>query len=147
MAWIYRPRSKRRPRHTVNAEMHKRRRSVYNTQRWKRLRALKLKEQPLCEECLRAGRITPAEEVHHIVSFAEYVDADERTAMAYDYDNLESICKKCHGAEHARRETSSKGSVEQSDRGTFDHSRGTSIEERGTSAQERGTSEGRGVKK
>lgn len=104
MAWIYKPKRTRRPRHTVNAEMHKRRRRVYNTQRWKRLRESKLRDQPLCEECLRNGRITPADEVHHIVSFADYVDPDEADALAYDYDNLESICKKCHGAHHAKEQ-------------------------------------------
>ena len=57
---------------------------VYNTQRWRDLRALKLARSPLCEVCLNAGRTKAAEHVDHIDSFTKYT-GDARTCKAYDY--------------------------------------------------------------
>ena len=68
---------------------------VYNTQRWRDLRALKLAPSPLCEVCLNAGRTKAAEHVDHIDSFTKYT-GDARTCKAYDYGNLQSICAECH---------------------------------------------------
>ena len=36
---------------------------------WKRIRDRYIKAHPLCEECEKQDRLTPAEEVHHILSF------------------------------------------------------------------------------
>ncbi len=33
---------------------------------WKRIRDRYIAAHPLCEECRKAGKVTPAEEVHHI---------------------------------------------------------------------------------
>ena len=38
----------------------------YTTQRWQRLRRHKLREDPLCEVCLKVGFIEPAVAVDHI---------------------------------------------------------------------------------
>ncbi|MCD7134037.1 HNH endonuclease [Limosilactobacillus rudii] len=51
----------------------------------------------LCQVCKRAGRITPATTVHHIK--AVRVDYGKRL----DPNNLETICKACHNAEHNER--------------------------------------------
>ena len=40
----------------------------YNTQRWQRLRKLKLQENPLCQTCLSQQRIVPATAVDHILA-------------------------------------------------------------------------------
>ena len=37
---------------------------------------------------------TPAEDVHHIVSFMTTNDPLQRKSLAYDYDNLMSLCKQ-----------------------------------------------------
>jgi 5-methylcytosine-specific restriction enzyme A len=37
----------------------------YSTQRWQRLRLLKLQQNPLCEACLQVGEIEPAVAVDH----------------------------------------------------------------------------------
>ena len=79
------------------------RRGIYDSARWRRLSRLKLAQDPLCELCKRRGVITPAEDVHHIVSFLTGRDRTERLALAYDYDNLMSLCKACHQTLHNRR--------------------------------------------
>ena len=59
-----------------------------------------LKNDPLCEMCLEEGIVTPADDVHHIVSFMSVTDKHSRTYLAYDYNNLKSLCKKHHQLVH-----------------------------------------------
>ena len=55
---------------------------------WKKLRARFLLRHPLCEQCLCEGRLTPAEEVHHILPLAN--------GGTHDVNNLMALCKSCH---------------------------------------------------
>lgn len=80
------------------------RRKIYQSQRWRTLRAVKISDQPLCERCLSMGKIEPAEDVHHIVSFMSTDDPVRQVALAYDYDNLMSLCKECHQYLHNAKE-------------------------------------------
>lgn len=61
----------------------------YNTAAWKRLRAAKLAQDPLCEYCRQAGRITAAREVDHRQSIKNGGDP-------WDWTNLTSTCSACH---------------------------------------------------
>ena len=56
---------------------------------------------PLCEECEKRDRITPVDDVHHIVSFMSTDDPLERLRLAFDFDNLMSLCDECHAKKHA----------------------------------------------
>lgn len=76
------------------------RRAIYNSERWHRLRALKFADSPLCEKCLQEGKVVPAEDIHHVVSFMSTEDKSKRLWLAYDYDNLMSLCKECHQKIH-----------------------------------------------
>lgn len=64
------------------------------------MRELKIAQQPLCEMCLKEGKTTIAEDVHHIESFMSTDDHMRRMALAYDYENLMSICKIHHQMIH-----------------------------------------------
>lgn len=61
---------------------------------WKRVRDRFLAEHPLCEKCARLGRITPAQEVHHIQPLSQ--------GGTNDVDNLMSLCTSCHSEITAR---------------------------------------------
>ena len=63
----------------------------YTTQRWQRLRRLKLQINPLCETCLRQQRIEPATTVDHIVA----VKAPGGEAYP-PLERLRSQCTSCH---------------------------------------------------
>lgn len=63
---------------------------------WYKVRAIKLSTNPLCEECTIAGRVTPAEMVHHIKPVDEYPD------LRLYMDNLMSLCNDCHAAKHSQ---------------------------------------------
>ena len=67
--------------------------AFYNRARWKRLRAVKLNAEPLCERCKQQGRTTVAVHVHHVQP------RKARPDLAYNYDNLESLCIHCHSKE------------------------------------------------
>jgi 5-methylcytosine-specific restriction enzyme A len=64
----------------------------YNTQRWQRLRKLKLQLHPLCEVCLRVGRIEPAFAVDHRKPIN--AGGDPYPAL----DALASLCERCHNS-------------------------------------------------
>lgn len=91
MPTIKLPKTRRQP--TINKATYQ---GVYNTPRWKKLRAAKIKANPVCERCAERGVTRVADEVHHIVPF------DVDMELAYDYDNLVSLCIDCHKEAHAK---------------------------------------------
>ena len=52
---------------------------------------------------VKDGRVVPAEDIHHIVSFMDVTDPEQRYLLAYDLNNLMSLCKRHHQAVHNRR--------------------------------------------
>jgi 5-methylcytosine-specific restriction protein A len=93
---------------TINLLKHKKRDNTYNKfalqsfyqdKRWKRLRSIKFKNNPLCERCLE--KVPPVvrqtDEVHHKIPIdIQHPDVD----LIYDYDNLQSLCNECHVKVH-----------------------------------------------
>jgi 5-methylcytosine-specific restriction endonuclease McrA len=54
---------------------------VYGTARWRKLRLVKLRANPLCEYCL---------------AIATQVDHKDGNARNMAFDNLQSLCQRCH---------------------------------------------------
>ena len=73
---------------------------IYQDRRWRKLRAAKLRNNPLCERCEDNERATPAIEVHHRIPFDRGINKEEIEMLAFDYDNLKSVCNDCHDLEH-----------------------------------------------
>lgn len=71
----------------------------YKGRRWLAVRKLHLQNEPLCRHCKKAGRLTAATHVDHIIP---------RTAGGDEYDdsNLQSLCMPCHSAKTRRDEQS-----------------------------------------
>ena len=70
---------------------------------WRRLAWDQLHKQPLCEECLRQGRVTQATDADHIKSRFTHPE------LAADPSNIQSLCSRkggspweCHDAKTAR---------------------------------------------
>ena len=61
---------------------------------WPRIRKAFVAAHPLCEVCQREGRVTAAEEVHHIVPLAQ--------GGTHEDANLMALCKECHSRITAR---------------------------------------------
>lgn len=65
----------------------------YRSARWMRVRDLKRKRNPLCEVCESKGRVVPLAIIHHVVPWKD-------GGPKFDADNLQSLCRPCHGAAH-----------------------------------------------
>ena len=71
----------------------------YKTKLWQNCRDEYLKSVGgLCEECKKKGLIVPAEIVHHKIHL-NAVNVSDPT-ISLNPDNLEALCRKCHGDEH-----------------------------------------------
>lgn len=90
------------PRNNINSQKPVKQRKqntlnkYYKSKEWKKLREEKIKECPLCEECLANDIINPATDVHHVIPFSYGKTDEERWQLLLDYTNLKSLCKKCH---------------------------------------------------
>ncbi len=72
---------------------------VYQDRRWKRVRKLKFKNDPVCEECAGLDKTSITEDIHHIVPFNINIPSSIEL-LAFDYDNLISLCIPCHKKAH-----------------------------------------------
>ena len=66
---------------------------------WQKARLAWLKAHPLCEECLRQGRTTPATVVDHIIPHK-----GDKHLFWDSANNWASLCTACHNAKTARGE-------------------------------------------
>ncbi|QNN24347.1 HNH endonuclease [Planctomycetales bacterium ZRK34] len=86
----------------VRAEYDKYRRAddhkFYTCAAWRKLRALKLKRQPLCEQCDREGRTTLATVVDHMTP------RSKRKDLELAWSNLQSLCERCHNVKTAKEQ-------------------------------------------
>lgn len=99
MAYIFKyPKKKRN--YDNNNEKRKLRQKIYNSTKWKALKTAKLQESPLCQMCLKKGVITPAAHCHHIISFMKAKNELEMQALAFDYNNIMTLCAQCHQKIH-----------------------------------------------
>ena len=75
----------------------------YNTKRWQNCRNSYFKKVGgLCERCLKAGKITPGEIVHHKIYLDENNIND--ASISLNFNNLELLCRECHEKEHKSKE-------------------------------------------
>lgn len=86
----------------INRRKYKIYNKLINSYTWQKLRHRKFLANPVCEICAAEGRVRPTEEVHHIVPVENGRDEAEMRRLAYDYNNLQSLCKACHAAIHSR---------------------------------------------
>ena len=58
--------------------------------KWREARRLFLQRNPLCQNCLKNGKLTPATVVDHIVPHR----GDQ--LLFWDHGNWQALCKACH---------------------------------------------------
>jgi len=74
--------------------------ALINSTRWRKLRAEKLRSNPICEECERKDRSTIATEVHHIVPVESVSGRAGMERLMFSWLNLQSLCHACHVETH-----------------------------------------------
>ena len=87
------PSRKQRPWLTgqnVASHDRKERNKFYQTTQWRKLRNMFIKENPLCVECEDIARV-----VDHITPISDGGDA-------LSWQNLQSMCHKCHNSKSGR---------------------------------------------
>ena len=65
---------------------------------WQKLRKMFLAENPICQDCLAAGKLKPATEVHHKAKIADSPN------LRLETTNLVGYCKSCHSRRTAKGE-------------------------------------------
>lgn len=98
MPQINKPERKPRPERK-ETDMRKLRQKAYQNTTWRKLRDTYMKSHPICEECLKTGKITPATDVHHIKT--PFRNGEVNYGLLLDDKNLMSLCSECHGKIHA----------------------------------------------
>jgi 5-methylcytosine-specific restriction protein A len=71
--------------------------TFYHSTAWRRLSRLQLKREPLCAECLKGGRVTPA-------YIADHIQEIRHGGARLDMNNLQSLCKACHNRKHLKKD-------------------------------------------
>ena len=93
--------SKKRNWRGVSDKVAKDKAEIYNSREWKELRIAKLRStNGLCEECMKEGIVTSARCVHHIIPIETARTKEEMRRLAFDWNNLMSLCKSCHARIH-----------------------------------------------
>ena len=73
---------------------------IHHTTKWRNKRkAILARDHYRCVECKKYGRLTEAVLVHHIKALEDYPE------LAFDSDNLVSLCYACHAAMHPEKGT------------------------------------------
>ncbi len=69
--------------------------TFYHTQRWRKLRQLVLKSNPLCVECTKHKRIT-------IATVADHIQPVRLGGETWDINNLQGLCESCHNIKSSK---------------------------------------------
>ena len=85
-----------------NTDNRQLRQTAYNNTTWRKLRNTYLRLHPLCELCQLNNKITPATDVHHVIS--PFKNGEINYSRLLDVDNLQALCKDCHGSVHANQQ-------------------------------------------
>ena len=102
--------SKKRNWRGVSDKVAKDKADIYNSREWKELRTMKLRANPLCEQCIKDGEavgipggyVRSATCVHHIIPIETARTKDEMKRLAIDcgLQGLKSLCFACHARIH-----------------------------------------------
>ena len=91
-------------------------RRIYNSREWRRLRNAKREANPLCERCIAMGKaagvkdgwIRSVQVIHHKIPIETARNYEEMKRLAFMWDNLQSLCFKCHSEIHKQMNSRSK---------------------------------------
>lgn len=73
----------------------------YKKQAWRDCQAAYIKAAGgLCERCYAMGKVVPGEIVHHKIHLTPQNINDPSITLSFD--NLELLCRECHGIEHSK---------------------------------------------
>ncbi len=90
----------------------------YASNAWKQCRKyIWQRDQGLCVDCKKRGKVTPAEEVHHINEITPENITDPNITL--NPDNLVSLCRECHRRRHGSQTEPKRYTVDENGRVIF----------------------------
>ena len=81
---------------------------LMNSPEWRALRTYQLSREPECQECTRKGLHVAAQCVHHVVPVESGRTEAECRLLAFNPDNLRSLCFVCHAEIHKAERSHSR---------------------------------------
>lgn len=75
-------------------EHHREWQHLYNSARWRKIRARQMRREPWCAECLKRGVFTPSTDVDHITPHRGDI-------VLFFRGPLQSLCHSCHAKKTA----------------------------------------------
>lgn len=72
---------------------------IYNGWKWKKTTSAFRKANPLCVECLKKGISTDATGKNGVT---DHITPINEGGAIYDWDNLQTLCNKCHNIKSAK---------------------------------------------
>lgn len=103
------PKKEKKSTYHSDTDMRKLRQTAYQSSQWRKLRETYIKQNPICEDCLSKGKVTPAVDIHH--NNSPFKTGEINWHLLLDYDNLSALCKECHSLRH-NKETGYKSPEE-----------------------------------
>lgn len=83
------------------SDRRKDKQKLYNDTLYRKERDWYIQTHCLCEECLKDGLITPAKDLHHIMSPHEIgISKEEAYRRLRDPKNFIALCQVCHLIQH-----------------------------------------------
>ena len=67
----------------------------------------------LCEDCMKAGRVTAGVDCHHIKPVESGRTEQEMERLCYDPNNIRLLCVACHIKTHADAKSHTKEKVQE----------------------------------
>ena len=94
------------------------RQQFYNTTKWRKARQYHIIREPLCQQCLKEGKVYGGTledpiQVHHKRS--PFINGEINWELGLDDSNLETICSYHHGLEHGGHEKTPEQIIEELD--------------------------------
>ena len=91
-------------------------RRIYNSREWIQIRNAKRNANPKCERCVELGKaagvkkgfVSSVQVIHHKIPIETARNFEEMKALAFRWDNLQSLCFKCHSEIHEQLDSRSK---------------------------------------
>ena len=101
---------------------------IYNSKEWRLLKERKKQANPLCEMCIEEGRkagvkrgyIHSVECVHHKIPIETAHNMEEMRRLAFDWNNLQSLCKRHHHEVHNQQGYHTREAVQERKQSAFE---------------------------
>ena len=81
---------------------------IYNSREWKALRIEKLRANPICEMCEKERVVRSSRCVHHIIPIETAKTKQHMRELAFNPNNLMSLCFECHAKIHKQLGSNTK---------------------------------------